>query len=179
VLCVAVCCCGVLCSVVLFLAVDCTVMGSVAVCCSVLQCVAVCCSVLQCVAVCCSVLHPPQRTATHCNTWSTAAHYNTIQHTATVLSFKTQGSGAFPPRYGRWVSRFFGIKRDLKKRRIIGKREIQKNSTVRVYSELRVEARGCVVRDMSLSISSFRYGVATVSRIDKIIGLLCRIRSLV
>ena len=48
--CVAVCC-----SVLQCVAACCSVLQCVAVCCSVLQCVAVRCSMLQCVAVCCSV----------------------------------------------------------------------------------------------------------------------------
>ena len=43
------------CSVVQCVAVCCSMLQCVAVCCSVLQCGAVCCSALQCVAVCCSV----------------------------------------------------------------------------------------------------------------------------
>jgi len=50
--CVAACC-----SVFQCVAVCCSVLQCAAACFSVLQCVAVCCSVLQCVAVCCSVLH--------------------------------------------------------------------------------------------------------------------------
>jgi len=53
-------------------------------CCSVLQCVAVCCSVVQCDSVFCSVCPPLQ--GCHLFIWSSGAHCNTLQHTATLCN---------------------------------------------------------------------------------------------
>jgi len=67
-----------------------------------------------------------------------------------LLFSKLRGEApkACRPPYGRWAYRLFCSKRDLQWRHIIGKRDIQKSSTFIVYSELRVETRGCVVHNM-------------------------------
>jgi len=127
-----------------------SVLQCVAVCCGVLQCVAVCCSVLQCVAVCCSVL---QYVEVCCSTLHLSRRCSLCAHATrmecTMTSPSTQVCVAVCCSLLQYVAPFLTL----------------------LYTCTR--NTGTMIRS-----SSQKYGVAMVIRIDKIIGLFCRISSL-
>jgi len=123
---------------------------------SVLQCVAVCCSVLQCVAV---PRHPHltkrrhniQRTATHCN-------MNESCHTDTQEDLK--GNKVICYHCG------LAFCKEVTNYQVL--------QTVSVYCSLLQSVAVCCCVLHSCAVFLIRYGVATLSRIDKMIGLFCK-----
>jgi len=114
-------------------------------------CVAVCCSVLQCVAVCCSVL---QCVAVCCSVLQCVAVKTLCWHNTKELS-ANQSSG------------FVLLSHKLSS---------CDNQNTLLLARILCHLWACVRVLLSKSKSqSCRYGVATVSRIDKIIGIFCRI----
>ena len=120
----------------------------VAVCCSVLQCVAVCCSVLQCVAVCCSVL---QCVAVSCSVLQCVAVRCSVRACTCVCESRT--------------SEFYEC---VRVKRIF-----------LFFSQKHTDVCLCLLRCLRVSHAHtvsvvVWYGVAMVSRIDKITGFFCK-----
>jgi len=123
-------------------------------CCSVSQCVAVCCNLLQCVAVCCSV---SQYVAVCCSVLQCAAvHCSALQCVAACCSAL------------QFVVHIAIVPvRDMA--HAYAWHDSWKCVTWLIHTTKQcVSNRGIPIQ----------YGVATVSRIDKIVGLFCRISSL-
>jgi len=133
--------------------VCCSVLQCDAVCCSVLQCVAVCCSVMQCAAVCWEVL---QCVAVCCSVLQcVAVCFSTLQCAAVCHSvWQCLFSDARTSRYSEDFSPPLSL--SLSHSLAISS----------AFSETSVRA---LLRS---------YGVSTISRLLKIIGLSCRISSL-
>jgi len=166
------------------------------VCCSALQCVVVCCSVLQCPrskrcagSMCEEVLlvlslNMLQHTATHCNTLQHAActeqinfrgslsrslsqhaatrcntlqhaatHCNTLQHTATHCRTLQDTAKTLP--------------------------QTQTAAHCNTLQHTATHCNRSIGKSVSLSRSSLSlYGVATINRLLKSVGLFCKIQSL-
>jgi len=135
-------------------ATHCNALQRTATHCNALQRTATHCNALQCTATHCNAL---QHTATHCNTLQhTATHCNTQQRTATHCKppHCSEHRPSWRFRFFFWRFRFFfgGL----------GFQGIELSSLIFVGE-----------------VSGFRvYGVATISRLLQIIGLSCRISSL-
>ena len=165
--CVAVSC-SLLHSVLQCVAVCCSVLQCVAgcctVCCSALQCVAVCCSVSQCVAVCCSVLQcdawagcrrhikrRPRRNSMPA--WIVAfLHWFKIGRDSRMCS-ASRHAILFPDSSPLWC--------DVCVQEVVGER---------------IRARlflFCWLPLLQIYVLVI-YGVATISRLRKVIGLFCK-----
>jgi len=145
-----------ICLVAVCVAVCCSVLQCAAVCCSVLQCVAVrcsvCCSVLQCFAVCCSVL---QCLAVCCSVLQCVAVCCSVLQCVTVCCSGLQCAAMCCSVHTRTHT--------------------HTHTPIHTYTKTCSRAI-CCVRGSLCEV--LRYGVATISRHLKIIGLFCRISSL-
>jgi len=140
------------------------------VCCGVLRCVAVCCGVLQCVAVCCSVL---RHVAVRCS--GRGRHRSAITMCASVNIFKKN-----PYLYDHiLIYMYMYIYMDI-------------HIYTYVYAYIWTYTRTCThayihsYKHMHTNTYIYTawpfliaimetYGVATISRLVKIIGLFCKI----
>jgi len=157
------------------------VLQCAVVCCGVLRCAAVCCSVLQCVSVCCSVskcvcsvlkcvcsvlqgvqsqtilpplsshhkqlkLHPRSYTHIHTHTLVHAHTYSMdyVHMCTCTVPYKYLGDTARPPSPLRFHTLCLNL----------------------YASRRRAHVHACIL--------PIQYGVALVSRIDKIVGLFCK-----
>jgi len=193
--CVTVCCrvlqcVAVCCSVLQCVAECCRVLQCVAVCCSVLQCVAVCCSVLQCVAVCCSVLHVFQCVAV-CRTNGSAAknRHCSLRGPCVAVCFSVLQCVAICRSWRRLNLKYLDLQMGQFSCPLFWVPGTPVCSNENLFSILRTPVKTLAVVIIWSPISSVcgcsvmhkqqcSYGVATVSRIDQIIGLFCRIASL-
>jgi len=137
----------------------CSVLQRVAACCRVLPCVAACCSALQRVAVCfsllqcdtvrieCNLRRIAENSMKHVNDMSMTIDQQDLEHTKDL----TVGKKAhIRDPYTRSILVSTHIKRDPKYPRHEGNAQMHSTS---------------------------RYGVATIRRLLKMIGLFCRISS--
>ena len=166
--CVAVCC-----SVLQCVAVCCSALHCVAVCCSVLQCVAVRCSALQCVAVCCNAL---QCVAVHCSALQcVAVRCSALQCVAVRCSAFKRVAGCCRVLQSRIYECY--IKRQCIWIIVHNANEYESYATFAQHF-FRNPDFGCGVDLWDCFRIIQCYGVATISRLLKIIGLFSRISSL-
>ena len=130
----------------------------VAVCCSVLQCVTVCYSVLQCVAVYCSVL---QRIAVRCSILQRAAACCSVLQWIRTSSLSCDQAHSKSKDFQ--ISNFHSL-HVVSVERVVFK-DVCACAAVSCCSAL----MQCVVAERYIC-----YGVATISRILKMIGLFCK-----
>ena len=154
----------------------CSVLQCVAVCCSMLQRVAVCCSVLQCVAVCCSVLQcvAHLRSAVRACVLSHSTRTHRREHTSSrahIDAFRSRRNAAHL-RSTVYMCPFIHVFHSC----CCVKFAHESSRTGKRSWDL----PSCHLLDKQIPSCGNRctYGVATVSRIDKIIGIFCRILSL-
>jgi len=141
-------CVAMCCSVLLH--VWCDVFGCVAVCCNMLQCVAVCCGVLQSVAVCCRVLQ--------CGEWMCDVMYLDVWYDLLISVWHDSFI------FVTWLIHLGDMA----------------HSSWRHYSFTHVHTncnQMCV--HLSSAVADHQdaatyYGVATISRLLKITGLICK-----
>jgi len=129
----------------------CSVLQCAAVCCSVLQCVAVCCSVLQCVVVCCSVLQCVLQCVVVCCSVLSCV----------VLCCSVLQGIAVCCRILQCVAACYCV--------------LQCVAVCCSVSQcVAVVALCCSVLQCVALTSPATYGVATISRLLKVIGLFCK-----
>ena len=150
-------------------AVCCSVLQRIAVCCSVLQCVAVCCSVLQRVAVCCSVLQCAQK-----DRFSSKYHFSLVNdpYSKRALLQEIPSSLASPSiietpsqphKIGFMLQHILHVKSPFFYDTI--QQALPSACSARSTSLLHIETHTYTF--------AHTYGVATISRLLKIIGLFC------
>jgi len=162
------------CACTMCVAVYYSVLQCVTVCCSVLQYVAACCSVLQCVAVCRSMLQRVAvcRTSEISSACMCAVAFNT--HTSSrahIDAFRSRRNAAHL-RSTVYMCPFIHVFHSC----CCVKFAHESSRTGKRSWDL----PSCHLLDKQIPSCGNRctYGVATVSRIDKIIGIFCRILSL-
>ena len=144
------------------------VLQCVAVCCSALQCVAVCCSVLQCVAVCCSAL---QSGAGKSKTGSLPSLLVFLLSVYTEICIRKTGAKKGSRRLCNALQ-FIATHSNTLHRTASHCNTLQHTATH--CNTLQHTATHCRAASPPPLGTKRSYGVATISRLLKIIGLFCK-----